>query len=505
MLLLCLITGLLIPPFLFNDLAAGWQVWTSMQAGAPFNSVWVPAADNLARDTAVFQSWWSPGQYLVPALVMQTGLSFGQAVVVAGVLANALGLAGFWRVWRTLGVTPSIMAASGGVVVLCRAFGAIVGMANLADALQFAAVPWVTLLVWRWRRLSGWHWLGLFLVFNAGVGLKLSFQIAALAMLGGVVLQAAGEIRGRAWWWLAVKVLLLWLAVRLVWDWGYLGRGASIGAVHGPQGAGLAEASLPWGGPLFAIFSTGALLSRIFLHPGEKLLTSEQSLWPFFLFSAIITLVLVRRLWRAHEMRIYAGQAVAWLVVYGAVFTVLYATGAAVSLEERHFQVAGLVLLPGVLWGITQMTRPALRRLAVAAVAGFCLYGVASVFVHARFRLQHGVEGRQGFLHAELTAGALAELRRLDDEPGGRTLFFMTKPEIALEVRRGRMMCLPLDSWGEGFVRRFTYEGRADRVVLVMPERDVRNGRVEWIKAGLHGYREWDTRAVDGFFFITGR
>ena len=81
---LCLLVGWWILPALSNDFAAGWQVWLSMQAGAPFNSVWQPAADNLALDTAHFQSWWAPGQYLMPALLQRAGLSLGHAVVVTG-------------------------------------------------------------------------------------------------------------------------------------------------------------------------------------------------------------------------------------------------------------------------------------------------------------------------------------------------------------------------------------------------------------------------------------
>lgn len=500
--------GWLVPPALFNDLAAGWQVWLSMEAGAPFNSVWMPAAADLTRNQAVFQSWWSPGQYLVPAALTRTGLSFGQAVVVAGVLANAAGLVGWWRLWRAWGVPPAVLPASGLVVVLGRAFGAVMGMSNLADVLLFAAVPWAALLAWHWRQLKAWQWLGLFVVLNVGVGLKLSFQVAALAMLAGGVLaeMPASRERGpRAWLGMAIRALGLWLAVKLAWDWGYLQRGASIGPLHGPEFPGLGALLLPWSGPLLAAFAGGNLLGRIFLYPDRRLLADEADLWPFFLLGAVLTAVILVRLWRTPELRPYARQVVAWLGTYGAVFSVLYATGASVSLEERHFQVAGLVLLPAVLGAIGQIKARSGRWAAQAAVAGFCLYGVASIFVHASYRGRVGVLSRHGFTHTELTAGALAELRRLDEAPGGPALFFTTKPEISLEVRRGRTMCIPLDSWDESFVRRITYEGRAGRLVLVMPEHHVRNGRVEWIKAGLHGYTHWDTSEVDGFFFITGR
>jgi hypothetical protein len=508
LLALGLVAGLLVRPDLCNDLAAGWQVWESMQAGAPFNCVWMPAAENLARDVPVFQSWWAPGQYLVPTLFTSAGLSFGAAVVVAGMLANALGLAGWWRLWRAWGVAPAQLVMGGLVVVCGHAWGTVIGPANLGDTLQFAAVPWAALLAWNWRRLAGPQWLGLFVVLTAGVVMKLSFQIAALAILAGAGFEAVRTNRGRdlrALAWLSVKALGLWLAVKLAWDWGYLARSASIGAAHGLQWAGWAGASLPWGGPVLAVFSVGSLVSRIALYPGNRWVADEAGLWPVFLAGAVVTIAFVGHLWRRHESRPYVMQVLAWLAVYGVVFSALYATGAAVSLETRHFHVAGLVLLPGVLWSLAQFRPPVLRFVALAGVAGCCLYGVASAGVHLRHRLRHGEVSRQGFTHTELTAGALAELRRLDGLPGGRTLFFACKAEVALEVRHGRTMCIPLDAWPETLVRKFIYEGRADRLVLVMPERYVADGKVEWIKAGLHGYREWDERKVDGFCFITGR
>ena len=503
-----LVVGWLVPPALSNDSAVGWQVWLSMQAGAPFNCQWFPSAADVAHDEAVFQAWWSPGQYLVPALFTSAGLSIGHAIVLVGMLANAAGLAGWWRLWRAWRVPPRVLVAAGLVVVCGRAFGAILGVSNLSDVLLFASVPWVALLAWHWRRLQVLPWLGLFVVFNVAMGLKLAFAVAAIAILSGVVAEAArpeSGLRPLAWLGLAGRALGLWLAVKWLWDWGYLSRGSSIASHHGPEFSSWAAVFLPWGGPLLSAFSGMNLLGRIFLYPGHALLADERALWPCFLLAAGLAAWLIARLGRVSEARTYAIQAVVWLGFYGLAFTWLYATGAAVSLEERHFQPAGLVLLPGVLWVLGSMTSRAGRWLMGVIIAGFCLYGLGSVISHARFRMIHGVPSTLGFTHIELTRGALAELRRLDAAPGQRTLFFVTNPEIALEVRHGRAVCVPLDTWNEAFVRQITYEGRAGLVVLAVPQRHYRNGRMRWVEAGLHGYRDWTEHEVDGFFFITGR
>ncbi len=506
--LVCLLTGWFIPPSLFNDLSAGWQVWLSMQAGAPFNCFWIPVAADLARDGPVFQAWWSPGQYLVPALFVQLGFTFGHAVVVAGVLANLAGAAGWWRLWRAWGVESRLAAVAGIVMVTGRAFGAIVGMANLADTLLFAVVPWAALLAWHWRRLQGWRWPALGAVLVAGMFFKLSFLVAAVALAGGLVAHAwveAGGRLNRTVVVLAVKAGLLVVAVRLLWSWAYLSRGASIAGVHGVEFPGAGVLLMTWGGALLSAFSGGNLLGRVFLHPSHPLVANFEALWPFGLMAVGLTAWGLRRAWRGAAPRPYAVQALSWVIVYGGVFSLLYATGAAVSLEERHYQPAGLVLLPGVLAAVATLRQRWLRGAAGVVIGGFCLYGVSAIAVHARYRHQHGAASRHGFLHTNLTAGARDEIRRLDRLPGGRTLFIVTQPDVALEPEFSRVFCLPLDSWDESSVRQFTFEGRVARLVLVIPDKDIANGRVEWIKAGLHGYSAWETRTIDGFVFLTGR
>lgn len=504
----CLVTGWFIPPSLFNDLAAGWQVWLSMQAGAPFNCFWMPAATDLGRDVAIFQAWWSPGQYWVPGLFTRSGLSLGHAVVVAGVGANLAGVAGWWRLWRAWGLDSRLAAAAGLVVVTGRAFGAIAGMANIADALLFAAVPWAAVLAWHWRSLRAWQWPALGVVFAVAMFFKLSFLVAALALAGGLVAHAFSEAGGRfnrQVAILALKAGVLVVAVRWFWNWAYLSHGASIAGTHGPEFPGAGTLLMAWGGPLLSAFSGGNLLGRIFLHPSHPLVANFEALWPFTLLAVVLTGAVLWRLWRGAAPRPYAIQALVWVGAYGAVFSLLYATGAAVSLEERHYQPAGLALLPGVLAVVAALRARWLRGAAFAVIAGFSLYGLASIAVHARYRLHHGIASRHGFSHTDLTAGARDEIRRIDQLPGGRTLFLVTKVEIALEPERGRVLCLPVDSWNESFVRGFTFAGRVERLVLVVPEKDVANGKVEWLKAGLHGYSAWDARTVDGFVFLTGR
>ena len=496
-----------VPPSLFNDPAAGWQIWQAWQKGAPFNCLLVPDSHDLSRDVAVFQAWWSPGQYLVPGLLTLAGLSLGRAICVIGVVGNILGLAGYWRLWRTWGVSPRLAAAAGIVSVLVRPFGAIFGMANVSDELMFAAVPWIALLAWHWRALRFWQCAMLMIVLALGVGLKLSFLTTALAMLAGICAHAvwpsSGEERGRLAM-LAAKALAIFLAVKFIWDWGYLQRGTSIQPTHTLEFNNVASVTLPWGGPLLSALGGENLLGRIFLFPAHPLLADAASLWPFFILAGMATGVLVVWMWRRFTPQAYVIQVIAWLAVYGAVFSWLYATGASVSLEERHFRAAGLLLLPGLLGWIANLRAWGWRLVFFGLLGVFCLYGGTSFVTNARLRARLNAVGRLGFSHIDLTPEALIELHRIDDEKGPHTLFYVSRPEIALEIVHGRVMCMPVDSWSPEFIKKIVFAGRPERLVIVLPKACREDGKDALVCGEFPDCRHWASRTVGNFLFIEG-
>jgi hypothetical protein len=497
-----------VPPSLFTDPAAGWQVWQAWRGGAPFNCVWMPDSHDLTHDVAVFQAWWSPGQYLVPGLLTLMGLSLGRAIVVIGVVGNILGLTGYWRLWKTWGVTPELAAGAGVVSVLVRPFGAMFGMANVAEELMFAAVPWIALLVWRWRALKFWQCAGLVTVLAFGVGLKFTFLTTALAMLAGVCLHEVWESGGsdkRRLAMLMTKALAIFLAVKFIWDWGYLRRGASIGAAHALEFNNISSFTLPWGGPLLSALGGENLLGRIFLHPAHPLMADEAGFWPFFVLAGLATAVLMVWMWRHFMPRAYSVQVMAWLAVYGAIFSWLYARGAPVSFDERHFRAAGLLLLPVLLAWIINVRGWGWRLALFGLLGAFCAYGQMSFVVNARLRARLNAAGRLGFSQIELTRDALVELHRIDDEKGRHTLFYVTKPQIAIEVARSRVVCIPVDDWSAEQVKNSVFAGRTDRLILVLPAAYGDNGKGELVRGEFPDYRQWTSHTVGDFLFIEGR
>ena len=502
-----LILGWILPPALFNDLAAGWQVYQGMRLGAPFNCFLIPDSQDLARTVPAFQAWWSPGQYLVPSVLVNLGLSLGHAVVVLGIAGNLLGVVGYRNLWREWGVNEQLSLVSALVVIFSRAFGAVIGTANLADVFMFAAIPWSALLAWRLRRSGAWSVALLVVVTSLGMGLKLSFLVSAAAILAGLITDASmGGIppRIRCTLVTAGKSVLILVVAKLSWDFTYLRHGASISAAHGFSLPGAADLSMPWGAPLLSAFGGGNLLGRIFLSPGHALLASEEGLYWFYIASGVLTVGLLIWLWRYFPARGYVVQSASWLSVYGVIFTWFYSTGAPVSFDERHFRAVGLLLLPGALaWMGALKHRPS-RYAAYAIVVGFSAYGMGSVVINARLRARFSADSRLGFMHTELTKGALAELHRLDRGANHDTVFYVTKPEIAIEVEHARVICIPLDSWTSSFVEQWVFHGRTGRLILVIPDRGDTAHKLALAEREFTDYRAWSEVRVDGFVFASG-
>jgi hypothetical protein len=496
----------LIPPELFNDTAAGYQVWLAMRAGAPFNSFLAPSPANLADSVSVFQPWWAPGQYLVPGALHAIGVPLGRATVLVIALAGVARIFGYWRLWLAWGVGPVIAAECAWVTLLARPFSGYFGNAYVGDALQAAVVPWLALLVWRWRELRIWQCVLLVPVLALAVGVKLSLLVAVIAMLGGVVFAKSRSEDGfrRSALSLGIRAAIVFLAVKWIWDFGYLRRGASIQAGETFNLLNPAAWTQPLAGPLFSALGLQSILNRIFLFPGAPLLT-PAGMWPFFLAGALLSLGVLLILVQKFPARCYVSQALAWCLIYAMVFAWFYVSGASVSYEERHYLPAAMVLLPGLVFWLRHTGGRAWRFTGSALLLIACGYGLLSFAVNARHRDRVGATGIHEFNHTTLTRGALAELHRLDADPAGAgTVFYVTMPEISLEVRHGRALVVPADWWPEQMVRSQRFAGRVSRLVLVLPAKFAGNGKLALVQEEFPDYTQWQVHEAGDFLFVTG-
>src|SRR5262245_49334013 len=101
--------SLYIPPKIFIDSGVGFLALRSMLEGGPFNSITAPDPANIANDVAIFLTWWSPGQYLVPGSFIWLGTNYGFAVSLTTLLGTVIGVVGWIQLARSFAVSSFVL------------------------------------------------------------------------------------------------------------------------------------------------------------------------------------------------------------------------------------------------------------------------------------------------------------------------------------------------------------------------------------------------------------
>ena len=101
--------SLYIPPMVATDSGVGFLALRSMLDGGAFNRITVPDPANIANDVAIFLTWWSPGQYLVPGGFIWLGTNYGLAVSLTTLIATLIGVFGWIQVARSFAVSSFVL------------------------------------------------------------------------------------------------------------------------------------------------------------------------------------------------------------------------------------------------------------------------------------------------------------------------------------------------------------------------------------------------------------
>ncbi|HZQ35712.1 MAG TPA: hypothetical protein VFD32_07255, partial [Dehalococcoidia bacterium] len=458
------------PPALNSDSAEGFRIWHSWRHGAPWNHAVMPDPGNIARDTSVFQAWWSPGQYLLAGPFEWLGLTLGQAIAVGGFVAAVSALLGFERLFRSLGFDP-VTAAWAVLALACnwtltRTYGDYLG----GEPALLAVLPWLILLTRRALAAGAAAWLLLPAAFWIGSMAKNSYLPMAAGLIAGfrgARLEwsrpfAAGTLAEGLRWlgWLGLGYLLFWAT--------YLRLGYNPTSAAAPVAWWLAAGTLG-GFPATSIFSAGTALGRVFLHPTHPLIADLR--WhPVALVLAglgglALECGIIRREWSARP--VYARLLVGVFAAYTGFFALLLLLQRVPGWEERWFKPAGFLLLPGLIAAI-RTARPRFAAwLLGLAVAASCAYGLGALANRARYL--HGLHnvGRSGITQHVIAPDALAVLHQLDDTLPPGALVVVPSPEIALELRRVRVMSTDAAMRLPALIAAWHEAGRASDLVVL--------------------------------------
>jgi hypothetical protein len=431
------------PPFIGYDPAYGWLRWQSFLAGAPFDTVLEPDAADIARDTLARETWWSPGQYLVPGLLTLLGLRLGTAVVIIGALSNLAMLFGWLAVLRAFGLGGRVAMAAVACMATLRWSTSVYGLNSGGEVLLQAVTPWIVLAAVRLPRLSAPAAAAIaFLVVGAAFVAKLNGIIVAVAAFAAVGVTAwtrerrptAGLIHGAAGVLIAVAAnYAFWYRGRAQTHVG--GGGDAFDMIHV-----LFAVTAPWTSAL----AWQDLLAWLLQRPGAELIASRSVLIGLFMapFAAALAFVTLR--YRAHDKPEAEPEAALrrFALLFAGFFTLamllLYALRAPLPLEERHYRPAGMLILLCLLTVALRPSVPrAVRTVLAALLFGMSLYGLASFTARAIRASAAPRDPLTWTIQQNADAEALAALRAAFAREGGDAVFYLAAPELATALPPG--------------------------------------------------------------------
>lgn len=444
------------------DQGVGFLTWQSMQKGSPPNYIRAPDPAEISRDVLEFNAWWSPGQYVVPAIFSLFGASLGTGMLLTTILFSVSGVLGYFRLFKQLGFSEGTVSVGCALIVSSAGFALSFGNYSGGEVLLFGACPWILSLCLEDKEIDHRRAALLVLVFLAGSFLKTSFSVYALGIVSTLILaraMARGDADYQDLWWHSVKAIGVFVMFYTILYLGYLSWGRHPGMPHGFRLSVLGVLVPLSLGPLNALLVADLLERMGFSVNGTRLI---------HLGGAASLPALLYLIWKSRRIApVYKSLALGMSIAYAAVFAYLYLTQTLVSQEARHFVPLGLILIPGVVQIWRESSFRILRVMLVVTALVGGVHGLRTFWLlHQQNALSKSI-GSLGFAQAGISAGALRALRVLDDRLShGNNLFFVPSPEIAVEIQRNRVFNAHLKS-ADG-----RYHGRVDNVfVLVRGDR----------------------------------
>ena len=471
-----------IRPTIQVDSGFGFLALRSMLEGSGFNMVTEPDAANIANDVAEFQVWWTPGQYLVPGVLVWLGMSYGVAVSLTTFLSTVIGVIGWAQVARSFGVTRFVLLAFLSSLVTFRYATLSFQMYHGGEILLFAVVPWC--LYWQ-----------LYAVLKPPIAsFTISLLLAALlfvAKLVGLIVFAANVlaislfeiVRQRRVSAAVLATLAAAAVAALCFVVFWLARGAA-GTITVPAltavalSAGSGE---PFSWPVILFPLSGAVFSGF---SALDLLTRKFSLAATYLLGPL-GLTLLFWIWHRLRHTRYRTVATILLVIitfYTSAFVLIYIYVPLGEISERFFRYAGILFLLLLLVAFDQGRTRVAKGIALAVVAVFAAYGFTSYAVGARGLMRgHYYDPVSGTSQTIVSPVVLEYLRlQMREHNWERAIAVLPTPESAIAIPRFRVIAPPT---------RQNWFGRVEKIFVVAPKWMSENGEAEALLKSFVDYK----------------
>jgi hypothetical protein len=491
-------------PSMYSDCGWGFHILHSMNQGAPFNYGVSPDITDISRDKQAYLTWWTPGQYFIPGLLTYCGMNLGTAITLTVAVFSTLGILGWYAVYRSFGFSDSVAWTTCLIIATSRYFALPFGIYNGGEILLFGASPFVLLLSLQcYPHLL----LGILMVaaLLAGYFLKSSALVLALAVCIAAPLSDMLKVKplSRSAILTGCKWAAVFLTTYAICKATHLSRGPTPTAFEPHLASDVAErCCFVLAGPLFSSVSLDDLLNFLLSHPSRPLLLQWHKhlalILPFAIASfATYSLVLLR-----YSRSRYGVYLFVFLTIYVLFLGLINLLGAAVSSdsESRHYRIAGLLLLPGVLEPLLNHKSRYVVWLASATALVFSFYGLSSYALRYASSISHNRIGLHGFSQNTLDRETLRWIIEADSElQDANSIFYLTSPEMEFELRNARAILSHAEFESIELLASRRIAGVVDNLFIILPERFSSNGKAAAILSSFVDYHDWGFTTVGGF------
>ena len=175
----------------------------------------------------------------------------------------------------------------------------------------------------------------------------------------------------------------------------------------------------------------------------------------------------------------------------------------ALPIYDRHFKIISLALLPAIVETFTSVRSAVLRACFWAVAIVMSLYGVASFVQHTQQNLQFPIDER-GIRQQNSSQAVIDFLDSIDRSTyATTTLIYLPSLEMALGIRRTRVLPVQADFFSLEELAAVKYRGRVPRLYVLVPSRFVDNGKAETILRSFVDYPAdvWTKSALGEFTY----
>ncbi len=500
---LVLIMGIVlffIPPALFIDPSQGFQVLQSMQHGSGFNNLVSPDQGDISQNYTQFLTWWSPGQYLVPYFFqLITGLNLAHGIVIATILAEFLGLAGFFYFFRKIGFSAGIASVSLLFIVSQVVFMVPHVYYSGGEILLFAFEGW---FLYGCVALNRADWkLFLFVAFAGFTGffLKSSFLWmygAGLFCLWVRLGESKGElaVRVKNAFWVGVPAAIAIAVIYL----SFIAKGDS--PISGAKGLSLTAETFtyPLASPILSGFSLDDMLNGLVDHFGKPMF-SQQWVLIILIAAALLSVALVWFIVRRIPNSSYRLFVIVFYAAAALFFGISYLRQLNISMEARHFRVIGLLITPGVIYLAARLKTG--YKIAFGLIFLWIAAYSFSYLVNG-YKINHKLaRGVTGIAQPNIDQTALNQVMKLDREKRGITFVFIGN-DIGLELQHNRYLSLPPISDSLKInTDDYEYDGFGGPLYIILPE--TYNGPKEkLVMKSFPNYAGWNVTMLDNDYVL---